>query len=122
MVTTAQQAIADHFHDQARWRSEKAAEYPEDHRNARCADGLEDLAEYVLGLPADDERLIELAAIGVREGLFSPLPGDSAAYAIGRFRFDRADKDCGHFLASLVRMVRDDAIRQAQLAGEIDVD
>ena len=64
MVTASSSAIADYFRDQVRWRSEKAAECPEDSRNERCADGLEELAAYVLGLPVDDERIIERAVLG----------------------------------------------------------
>jgi len=41
---------------------------------------------------------------------------------VGRCRFDRGDEDCGRFLTGLVRMMRDDAIRQAQDAGVIEVD
>jgi hypothetical protein len=110
----AQAAIADHFREQVRWRSEKAAEYPDDYRNEQCADGLEELAAYVLSLPADDERIIELGTLGVRDGLFSPFSGDLAAYAISRFRFDDGRDECGGFLANLVKRLRDDAIRFAK--------
>jgi hypothetical protein len=118
-MVSDQQAIADHFREQARWRRDKAAEYPDDQRNAQCAAGLEELAEYVLGLPADDERVIELTTLGVRDGMFSPFPGSPAEHAIGRFRFHRGDEDCGQFLAELVRRMRDDALRFGREHGAI---
>ena len=40
-------SLQDNFRAQARWRREKAEEYPDDERNAQSAAALESLAEYV---------------------------------------------------------------------------
>jgi hypothetical protein len=124
MPEPGQQAIADYFRGRAEWRYGKAAEYPEDARNLRCAEGLEELAEYVLSLDPSDQRIIELTTLGVREGLFSPYVGDSSAYAISRFRFDSssAEESCKHFLTRLVQHMIEDAPRAARLAGALDDD
>ena len=125
-MNEGQRAIADYLLEQARWRGEKAEQYPEDARNLRCAAGLKELAEYVLGLSPTDERVLELTTLGVREGMFSPYPavgpgGGNAPYAISRFRFHAygADEDCEHFLARLVVHMRDDALAFAREQGEL---
>jgi hypothetical protein len=38
-TTTGQRAIAEYFNEQARWRQEKAAEYPDDPRNLSREEG-----------------------------------------------------------------------------------
>ena len=119
MATTGQQAIAEYFNARARWRYQKAAEYPDDPRNLRCAEGLEELASYVLSLDPSDERILELTTLGVREGGFSPFH-ESAAYAVARFRFHCRDEDCGAFLTSLLGVMRDDALRVARERGDLD--
>lgn len=81
--------------------------------------GWRELAAYIHSLPDDDERIIELGTWGVREGLFMVPPGGSAQYAISRFRFYQRDDDCDLFLSDLVELVKEDAIRQAQDAGEL---
>src|SRR5260370_18910815 len=96
-----QQAIAEHFREQARWRRERAAEYPDDHRNVTIAAGLEELADYVLSLPPSDERLRELGRAGMLEGLFSPPSGAASAYAISRFRFPSSSDGYVPFLPLL---------------------
>jgi len=115
VVTTFPQAIADHFLDQARWRSEKANEYPDDYRNVQCADGLEGLATYVLALPADDERVIELGTLAVREGMFMPF--SEGARLVSRFGFDDPNEDSGAFLDRLVRVTREEALTFAREQG-----
>ena len=61
-VTRSARTIID---EQARWRREKAEEYPDDGRNERAANGLVELAEYVRSLPENDERLRELMSLSV---------------------------------------------------------
>jgi len=97
----------------------KAAEHPDDSRNESSAHGLDELAAFVRGLADDDERLIELGALGFRDGLWIPPSADAAGHAISRFRFDRRDQSCDLFLTQLVPLVGDDAIRQAQFADEL---
>jgi hypothetical protein len=114
--------IAVYLEDQAAWRYEKATEYPDDARNKRSAHGLRELAAYVRGLPSNDERIIELGTIGVRDGLFSPpvVGGPDASHAISRFRFNNPLDDCDQFLTDLIPQVRADAIEQAYFAGVLE--
>ena len=46
--------------NKAYWRAEKAAEYPDDLRNARSADALNQLAENLGRIPADHPLLRDL--------------------------------------------------------------
>ena len=68
--SAVQSAIADHFQDQSRWRAVKAAEYPDDHRNGQAADGLEELAQYVLGLPEADPRIVAVGLLCDADGAY----------------------------------------------------
>jgi hypothetical protein len=102
MVTTVQQAIADHFLEQARWRSKKAAEYPEDRRNERCADGLEELAEYVLELPSDDPRIVAVDLICNADGVFVFHTEQGDHRGASYFRFHDGCQDCESFLTAWV--------------------
>ena len=106
MVTTVQQATADPLHDQARWRGRKATEYPDDSRNERCAEGLEELADYVLGLPSDDPRILaaDLICDADDDFVFYTKQGDhrGAAY----FRFYDGRQDCESFLTAWVDALR----------------
>jgi hypothetical protein len=122
-MSDGRRLIADYLLEQARWRGEKAEEYPEDGRNLRCAEGLKALAEYVLSLPATDERILDLTSMGVRAEMFSPPPvlgppgAAQAQYAISQFRFHDPGEDCDRFLTELVRLMRDDALRFARESG-----
>ncbi len=71
--------LAQEFERQAEWRDQKAEEYPDpdDARNARAAEGLRGLAEYVRNLPYDDPRLRRLAEVWS-----SPDPDDGAAHLL----------------------------------------
>jgi hypothetical protein len=66
--------LAQNLEMEAEWRDEKAEEWPEDVRNARAAEGLRGLAEYVRHLPYDDPRLRHIAQVR-----FSPNPDEGAA-------------------------------------------
>ena len=79
------------------------------------ADGLGKLATYVLRLPPDDGRVLELTSLGYRAGVFAPY--EEAAAAIARFRRDDPCEDCEAFLARLVRLMRDGALRHARAHG-----
>jgi hypothetical protein len=117
-MSSEQRAIADYFLEQARWRDERAAEHPEDHRNSQSAAGLSELAKYVLALPDDDERIIDLTTLATREGVFMPFQEGSRI--TGRFRFGRPDQDCGAFLGELVRQTHRDALDFAREHGAIE--
>jgi hypothetical protein len=89
--------------EHADWRSEKAAEYPNDHRNQRSIDALRRLAAWVSKLPDDDPDLLVLAASQPYSQGY--VPGDAANYLISRFGFHREEDEAGfreflHWLVS----------------------
>ena len=83
-------ALVGFLREQAEWRSWKAAERPEEHRNAHSAEQLLDLAEHVALLPVEDERLRMLTM--VHPGDAGVLrPGAEAARLAGRYGFEREE-------------------------------
>ena len=78
------------------------------------ARALELLANYVLELSEDDERLMQLGTLAVRGGEF--LPGPAAEHALGQFTGATAD-DCATFLNLLSQIARDDALARAREFG-----
>ena len=108
----AQRALVDYIREQASRPDEAAAERADGLHRRRHADDLRELAGYVLHLPPDDERLLELTTLGYRVGVFAPF--DEAADALARFRRDDPREDCGAFLA---RLMRDGALRHARAHG-----
>ena len=105
--------IAAYFTGQAEWRRQRVAEYPEDDRNSRSADGLEELAAYVLSLDPMDGRLTEIGLRGWHDEVFFPKAGDSAEYAVARFRFHDPSESCEAFLLRLADLMREDDARSA---------
>ena len=75
---------------------------------------LEQLADYVNGLPEVDERLLVIATLAVRDGEF--VPGPATQHALGQFSGDLAD-DCDRFLTRLSHIARDDALARARESG-----
>lgn len=86
--------------DAARWRETKAAEYPDDERNAHSAAALHGAAQYVRTADASKShglirltRIVEAAhqsGIDLLQPAFAsaPLPGLESQRAAGRFGFD----------------------------------
>ena len=75
---------------------------------------LEDLAAFVHGLPASDERLLLLGTLAVRDGQF--VPGGATRHAISRFVGTTADaRDA--FVTTLAHIARDDALARARAHG-----
>ena len=75
---------------------------------------LEQLADYVSGLPEDDERLLVIGTLAVRDGEF--VPGPATEHALGQFTGASVD-DCDAFLAQLSHIARDDALARAREFG-----
>jgi hypothetical protein len=113
--TRGQRALADYIREAGRRPAAGAGEPPDDPRRRRGADGLRALAAYVLRLPPDDQRVLELVTLGYRVGVFAPF--EQAADALARFRRDDPREDCGAFLTRLVRLMRDGALRHARDHG-----
>src|ERR1700694_2520811 len=94
-MTDVRTALAEYFSNQAGWRERKAEEYPDDRRNADSALRLRQLAEDVLTLPVDDERLRIVAGMAwiedagmdwVEDGVF--LAGEEAGRIASRAGVD----------------------------------
>jgi hypothetical protein len=93
--------LAEYVFGQAKWREDKAAQYPEDERHARSAKGLFELDRYIRSLSEDDARLT-----AAETEYWSPdddvlSPGQTAANLIGRFRFNIAMETCDALLRRL---------------------
>ncbi|MCX6023341.1 MAG: hypothetical protein NTZ05_16760 [Chloroflexi bacterium] len=106
------EVVLEAIEDQARWRAEKAREYPNDERNAQAAEGLRDLAAYVQALPEDGERLRLLHKYWTidDEGGTSDMgmAGEEASRLLSRFRFNHSHEDCDDLLEELVEASRRD--------------
>lgn len=112
-----QRQIADYLHDLAAWRRGRAEEYDRDARNIQSAEGLEALAEYVLTLPDDDERIQELGRIAVAGGRFEP--GQQAHFAIARFRFHEVSVSTDGYLSRIVELQRADLTEMGNFGGRL---
>jgi hypothetical protein len=108
-------AIVNYFLEQAKRRNQQAAESPDDARSAQGAAALRGLTGYVLRLPEDDERLRELGALAVRDGVFTPF--EEGQRLISRYGFDDPDPDADGFLRGLAAVTRREAPGFAQEHG-----
>ena len=96
---------------QAEWRLWKAEEDPEDHRNARSADALVEVAARVERLDVGDERLRRLAMVHADDGDVL-TPGEEPARLAGRYGFDHVE-DPDAWLTSFVEAVVEESLRHA---------
>lgn len=80
------------------------------------ARGLELLADLVRALPEDDERLLLLETLVVRDGQF--VPGPASEHALTQFA-GSSHAACEMFLTSLVQVARDDALARARAHGHL---
>jgi len=103
----------------AEWRRRKAEEYDRDPRNLRSAEALEELRDYVLGLPADDRRLLELQRLAGSGDEF--LPDQRVLYELGRFRFHQPDVSLDPFLDTLVELAEADRGEHGHFGGRLPV-
>jgi hypothetical protein len=85
-------------------------------RLEKHAQALELLAELVRSLPEDDERLLMLATLAVRDGQF--VPGPATEHALSQVA-DTSREACDAFLDNLVRTARDDALARARAHGHL---
>ncbi len=85
-------------------------------RLEKHAQALELLAAFVRSLPAEDERLLMLATLAVRDGQF--VPGPATEHALSQFA-DTSPEACDACLENLVRTARDDAIARARAHGHL---
>jgi len=85
-------------------------------RLEKHAQALELLAELVRSLPENDERLLMLDTLTVRDGQF--VPGPAADHALSQFA-GTSREACDAFLDNLVRTARDDALARARAQGHL---
>ncbi len=108
-------ALRAYLRDIADWRRQRAREYDRDLRNVRTADGLDELADTIDALPADDPRLVRLSQLGLRGEVFEP--GQQLHYEVGRFRFHNADVTTDGFLTIMVELAEIDMREQGAFGG-----
>jgi hypothetical protein len=102
----ARALLADFVRQRAQWRAAQARQWPEDPRNARSAEALDQLALWVMELPDSDERLRKIADVCTDETPFLPA-GENAARFTARYGYTftpNADRFLGVF-TSLITSV-----------------
>jgi hypothetical protein len=81
-------SLQDYFREQARWRREKAEEYPDDRRNPQSAAALESLAEYVEPDESGNSEADERVAAELEKHLAEfTLGGEETQRAVARYGF-----------------------------------
>jgi hypothetical protein len=85
-------------------------------RLEKHAQALELLAVLVRTLREDDERLLMLSTLAVRDGQF--VPGPATEHALSQFA-ETSPEGCNAFLDNLVRTARDDALARARAHGHL---
>lgn len=104
--------------NQAEWRRGKATQYPNDIRNRRSAELLEELAKNLHALPGDDPAWKQFTAaydnaLDQLEKLGSPEKMPLESDILGRFGFDGGTSDAREFLNDMAQLY-DDAVAEAQ--------
>ena len=112
---TTRRAIAAYLHQIADWRRRKAEEFDRDARNLHTAAALEELADFVLALPDEDDRLRALDRVAMEGEAFAP--GQMTSYEIGRFRFFSDEPTLDAFLTTMVRLAEADRGEQGRFGG-----
>lgn len=104
MMRTMKAKLVEYLLEQATWREEKAAEYPEDQRNAASARALQAAASDVDSRTEDDLRLVQLDTLqrAYRMDVFSP--GEDSRRLIARFGFDSDGGSVNGLLDSVIEL------------------
>jgi len=91
-------ALAAVCEEQARYRDERAEQYPDDRKNANAAAALSFLAELARALPVDDPILVKLDSIErdslsylASSGNVTFPEGDDRTLDLDRFKFEQGD-------------------------------
>jgi hypothetical protein len=104
------QQLAAYFRAQAEWRDGKAAEYPDDHRNAQSATALRSLAEFAEESESDGlEHAVALQQHLHDGGL--EFGGEQARRAVARYGYGYGvtSRSHGQFLEELRALCLQDA-------------
>jgi hypothetical protein len=110
-----QRSLAAFCESTAQWRRRKAEEYDRDARNLRTAQALEEFSAFVLALPPDDQRLLDLQRLAGIGNDF--LPDQRVLYELGRFRFHQPDTSMDAFLTQLVVLAEADRGEAGRFGG-----
>lgn len=107
-VADTREWLLNDIESTATWRAEKAAEYPDDARNAQAAEGLTKLARWLRMLPEDHLRLVRLAQvegpIHIGSDEMDTTLIESRARVISRFRFDDPQQAYSAVLDELITL------------------
>lgn len=114
-----QRSLADFCRATAQWRRRKAEEYDRDARNLRTAAALEEFATFLIGLPPDDPRLLDLQRLAGAGDDFTP--DQRVLYELGRFRFHQPDSGFAPFLDTLVLLAEADRGEVGRFGGRLPV-
>jgi hypothetical protein len=117
VTTRFQRSIADYVRGNAEWRRQRYDDPHRDPRNLRSAEGLEELAGFVLDLPEDDPRLLTLAELASSLDEFTP--GQQVAWELARFRFYHALGTCDAFLTHLAELAERDSTEHGRFGGRM---
>lgn len=115
-TTTIQVLIAEYLIQIANWRRSRYQDDLRDDRNLRSAEAIEELGQFVRGLPDDDERVVQLDRLWRRGEQIEV--GQQAAYEIGRFRFFAPETELNAFVDQIVDLARADANEHGQFGGK----
>ena len=115
MEPSINQLMADYLRSVATWRRQRYQDDLRDTRNLRSAAALEELAEHVLALPPDDERLQQLDRLAVEGEAF--VPGQQTSYEIGRFRFFSDEAGLDAFVDRILELAMADRGEQGRFGG-----
>ena len=106
MTRDVRRDLSDFFRHQAYFRQEKARQFPGDERNQDVSNGLLELAGYVMGLRADDERLAVFVEQYERlDGMFELAPDSYASHLSTRFHFNDPFQSYDDFLAEFAEVL-----------------
>lgn len=100
--------LALFIRDQADWRRAQARRFPDDERNIRSAEGLEELAAYVEQLPDTDRALIQLQELDTFADDDTFIAGANARRLVARYRFESEEETPRDLLRALVAAVVED--------------
>lgn len=109
------EAMTQYLRSIADWRRSRYDDDLRDRRNLQAAQGLDRLAAFVHQLPADDPRLVRLAALCMRGEIFEP--GQQVHYEVGRFHFFSTEATFDGFLDHLVELAEADHREHGQFGG-----
>lgn len=117
VVRRTQDLMAEYLRSIADWRRRKAEEYDRDARNLRSAEGLEELATYVLALDDADDRIVSLSTLAIVDDTFQLE--QRAHHAVARFRFHSPEVSCGAFLDHIIELQLADITEAGHFGGRL---